>query len=176
MTFLPVPTGQRKLLIAIGLVGLAVTTWLLLRTDLRALASSLDQIAALRSVGLLVGATLANLGLRFVRFQYFLRRAELRRPERDSLRVLGSLGFGFIPLLAGEIAFKAAALGQGNRRSMRSGALVAIHERVCDVAALSAIAALDPWLRSGGSARDVLELGLWLPPLLFLVPAVRCAP
>jgi len=51
---------------------------------------------------------------------------------------------------------------------------VAISERLCDVAALSAIAALHPWLRAGG-ARSALEWGLWLPPILFLIPAVRRA-
>ncbi len=168
--------AYRRLLVAGAAFGFAATTLLLLRADFGEAAASLRRIAHPAALAILVGATLGNLGLRFVRWQYLLRRADLRCPTRDSALIyLASLGLGFVPLFAGEIAFKGAMLGRAGPGAARRASTVAIYERVCDVASLSAIAALFPLL-APASAGSALRW-LWaLPVALFAwTPGRRAA-
>lgn len=168
------PPAYRVLLIGGAGCGFVATTWLLLRADLGEARELIGRVVQPASVALLVGATLVNLGLRFVRWQYLLRRAGVRSPTRESALVfLASLGLGFVPLCAGEIAFKGALLGRAGPGAARRASTVAVYERVCDIAALSAVAALLPLLAPGvGSAPH----WLWaLPAVLFAWPPGRRA-
>ena len=170
--FLLGPT-YRKLLLVGAALGFAATTLLLLRSGFVEAAGSLRRVAHPAVIGLLVSATIGNLALRFVRWQYLLRRAGLRYPTRESLLVyLASLGLGFVPLFVGEIAFKTAVLGRGNPSAARRASTVAIYERVCDVASLSALAALYPLF---SPPRSVAWALFALPAALFAWPRGRLA-
>jgi len=112
---------------------------------------------------LLAGATVVNVGLRFIRWQYFLRRCGIRRPTRSSLWIyLAAFGVSFVPLFAGEIALKGYLIGAGDRRDEHIGWTVGLYERVCDLVALSALAAV-----AGLSGYGGLGGRLWWA---FLVP------
>lgn len=161
------PPAYRWLLIAALAVGIGVTSWIAGRGE-----SGIDVVALRKLMHpevllLLLGATAANLGLRFVRWQFLLRRAGLRRPTRESLRVfLASLGFGFVPLCAGEIAAKGILIAEGDRLAERRAFTVALYERLCDLVAISAIALIGALLIPG-EAGPVRFL-LFLPaPLVF---------
>ncbi|MBI1816105.1 MAG: methyltransferase domain-containing protein [Deltaproteobacteria bacterium] len=167
-------SAYRRLLGVALVVGLTVTVAIayyggLGLGHLGLWATSLAPLLRIETVVLVGGATLVNLGLRFLRWQYLLRRSGIRCPTRDSLLIyIASLGLLFVPLCAGEIALKGYLIGGGDRARARAGWTVALYERVCDVVALCALAAL-----LGFSAhRGGLVMRFWW---VFLVPPVAFA-
>jgi SAM-dependent methyltransferase len=172
-------SAYRRLLGVALVVGLTVTVVIayyggLGLGGLGLTRASLAPLLQVETVVLVGGATLVNLGLRFLRWQYLLRRSGIRCPTRDSLLIyIASLGLLFVPLCAGEIALKGYLIGGGDRARERAGWTVALYERVCDVVALCALAAL-----LGFSAhRGGLVVRFWwiflLPPLAFATVAGR---
>jgi len=107
-------------------------------------------LGALRGLGrarpgflaLLAALTLVHLGLRFVRWQFLLRRAELRLPERRSLSIyLASLAGTATPAYLGE-ALRAVFARRAFGAPVRVTLAVLVLERVLDAAALLAVGAL----------------------------------
>jgi SAM-dependent methyltransferase len=162
------PPQYRRLLGLTLLVGLGVTALALYLGGPRSMTESLRRLLRLDVVVLLVGATVTNVGLRFVRWQYFLRRVEVRRPIRDSLLIyLAALGVSFVPLFAGEVALKGYLIGGGDRRDQSAAWTVGLYERLCDVVVLCMLAALlGVWSAGGGVVGRFWWLFL-LPPMVF---------
>lgn len=167
------PRRLRRLLVVAATAGFLATSWLLATAGSGA-AASLERLANPSVVGFLLAATSGNVALRFVRWQYFLRRAGLRTSTRHSLRIfLGALGLGFVPLFAGEIAYKGAALSGGDRSTGALASTIAVYERLCDLVILSSFAALYPLATS---APDGIGWIVFLvPPLVFAIPPARHA-
>lgn len=161
--------AYRRLLAVSLLLGVGVTAFLVSHGDARNTAASLGRLLRVDVVVLLVGATATNVGLRFIRWQYFLRRVGVRRPIRESLLIyLAASGVSFVPLFAGEIALKGYLIGKGDRRDQSAAWTVGLYERLCDVVVLCLLASL---------------LGLWIGRAsvvsrfwwVFLVPPVGFA-
>lgn len=131
--------------VAAAAVGLAVTAYGLLEIGLAVDAPSLAVLAVVPVVAL---ATCANLLLRFVRWQYLLRRLEVRLPALPSLGgFAGSFAFLPIPLYLGQmVARTRLGLRPGVQQSV--GLFVFLWERTLDLWVLSflALAALRPAL------------------------------
>jgi SAM-dependent methyltransferase len=163
------PAAYRRLLVASVLLGLAVTLLVVYLGELRGIADSLRRLLRFDVVLLMAGATVTNVGLRFVRWQYFLRRVGVRRPIRESLLIyLAALGVSFVPLFAAEIALKGYLIGRGNRRDQSAAWTVGLYERLCDVVVLCLLASLlGVWAGRG----SVVGRFWWV----FLVPAVTFA-
>ncbi len=158
----------RGLLGASVVVGTCVTALIIWFTNASVTAGSVRLLLRSEPALLLGGATLINLAFRFVRWQYFLRRVAIRRSTRESLLIyLAALGVSFVPLFAGEIALKGHFIGAGDQRAQRTGWTVALYERLCDVVAISLLAALVGLSPRRGSVAG----GLWwlflLPPAAF---------
>src|SRR5262249_33194850 len=109
------PPGYRRLLGVSLFVGFCVTALVVYLGGARSTTHSLRRVLGFDVVLLMVGATATNVGLRFVRWQYLLRRVGVRRPIRESLLIyLAALGVSFVPLFAGEVALKGYLIGGGN--------------------------------------------------------------
>jgi SAM-dependent methyltransferase len=167
------PPTYRWLLVGALSIGLAVTAWIAASGSSGIDLMVLRRLMRPEVILLLVAATGANLGLRFIRWQFLLRRAGLRRPTRESLRVfLAALSFGFVPLCAGEIAAKGLLIAQGDRLVERRAFTVGLYERLCDVVAISSIGLIGVLLIPG--EERALNLLILLPaPLLFLTSRGR---
>ena len=125
-------TGLNVLLLAAGLVVAAL--WLRATGGMQAFAA----LSELRwwGIPLLVGASTASIGMRFVRWQYLLRRADVRIPARRSLSIyLASLMGIATPGYVGEIV-RGVFLKRGFGVPLRSTVSVIVFERLLDVAAL----------------------------------------
>lgn len=126
---------------AVLAVGFGVTTWAVLSGN-----RSLHGVARPSVLGasmLVSAATIVALGIRFLRWQYLLRRLDVRLPAPESLGAFaGSFAFLPVPLLLGQLVARVrlSAPVAGER-----GALVlfaAVWERVLDAWALVVVAAL----------------------------------
>lgn len=127
-----------------GIVGLAATVYALLRADPTLRYPTPAALAAGLPV---VVATIANLLLRFVRWQYVLRRLEVRVPTIPSLGAfVGSFAFLPVPLYLGQVVAR-GRLTPGVPARQRAHLVVAFAwERLLDVWALAVLAtpALSP--------------------------------
>jgi len=114
---------------------------------------------------LVAAATIANLGLRFLRWQFLLRRARVRLATMPALAAfVGSFTFVPVPLYLGQLYSRAWLLPLPPRE--RGAVLLAfVWEQATNVVALLLLTL--PVL--GGAARAVACAGL----LLLLVPRVR---
>jgi len=159
----------RRLLLALVILGLAATTAIFAFANVPVgpiLSSLINDPILLVFLG---AAAIANLGLRFLRWQYLLRRQAIRRPTRESLTIfLAGLGLGFVPLFAGEIALKGYLIGRGNRADERIAWTVALYERICDLIALCILAAPIVLLPGGKTLAGPVWWIFLIPPLLFL--------
>jgi SAM-dependent methyltransferase len=138
---------QRLLRVTFG-VGLVLTVAIIGYTGGQVPGTALRALARVDLLLLLFGATVINLGVRFVRWQFLLRRAEVRRGIRETLAIyLAALGVSFVPLFAAEIALKGLLVGGSDREVQARGWTVALYDRLCDVVALSlcALAAAVSW-------------------------------
>lgn len=159
----PVPTYRRLLLACVAL-GLGVTVTVAVSRGAGIEPASLRLVLRPEIVALLGGATLVSVAVRFLRWQYLLRRCGIRQPTRDSLRIyVASLGLAFVPLFAGEIGLRGYLVGAGDRDVERTAWTIALYERVCDLVALCLLAALLGWAPVTGS---VVARAWWL----FLIP------
>lgn len=148
--------------------GVATSVWLA-SSDPAALRSSLAE-SRWWLLPALPALTLANLLLRFLRWAFFLRRIRTYVPLRDNLRIFLA-GFSMIltPLYLGEAA-KALWLRRRTGAPLRQPLAVVVSERVFDMIALAAIAAVAAGLRP----LPVLVALLGLPTLgHLLAPRIR---
>src|SRR5262245_60056674 len=135
--------AYQRLLAASVVVGLCATAIIVYLAGVRLTASSLRDVLGIENVLLLAGATCANVGLRFIRWHYLLRRVGVRRPTREILLIyLAGLGVSFVPLFAGEIALKGYLIGRGQRSDQTAAWTAALYERLCDVVVLCFLASL----------------------------------
>ncbi len=133
--------ARRLSRISVGLVLLGVgisVAWIYFAGGPRSL-SALRRIDPL-FLAPLVGITAVHLALRFVRWQFLLRRADVRIPARPSLSIyLASLAGSATPAYVGEVircAFARRRFGAPVKVTLA----VLVLERLLDVAALGAIA------------------------------------
>lgn len=134
------------------------------------LATTLRQ-AQLPHIGAMLGITAAWLMLRFLRWQFLLRRVGVRLPIRPTLAsYIAALPGTATPAYVGEVA-RAVFLRRRFKTPLRPVLLVLVLERLYDVAALSVLAAA----RGGGGGRQLSVIFLALSLLLaaLLVPIAR---
>jgi SAM-dependent methyltransferase/uncharacterized membrane protein YbhN (UPF0104 family) len=136
--------ARRRLLLltlALGAVGAAIASgWLLASGG----AAAFRPLGRARPIWLmaLLGATLGQLGLRFLGWQFLLRRAEVRIPERRSLGIyLASLPGMATPAYVGE-ALRAVFARRAFGVPVRTTLAVLVLARLLDVASLLAVGAL----------------------------------
>jgi uncharacterized membrane protein YbhN (UPF0104 family) len=132
--------------------GLLVMLLLALFADLGATAASLRTIDPLW-LPLLIAFSLANYLTRFGRWEFFLRRLDLRLGRADSLGVfLGGFTFSVTPGKLGEV-FKSVLLRHIKGSPVARTAPVVLAERLMDLGGLLLLAALGVWSgREGGLA------------------------
>jgi len=108
---------------------------------------------------------LVNIALRFSRWQFLLRKADIRLPARTSLTLyIATLGLIITPLYVGEL-FKPYMVKKLYSVQMRRTLTVVILERYFDVLALFTLGLLDP--------AGLGHLGYWV--LLAAAPGVAAA-
>jgi ubiquinone/menaquinone biosynthesis C-methylase UbiE/uncharacterized membrane protein YbhN (UPF0104 family) len=117
--------------------------------------------------------TVLSVGVRALRWAFFLRRAEVRIPIRDaSIGYFAGLSLLFAPLLVGEIVVR--ALVQRTRGAVPIGttAVVNVWERLFDLAALTLIASALGVAAGTGSGWPLAGLAV---AAAFALPACRRA-
>jgi ubiquinone/menaquinone biosynthesis C-methylase UbiE/uncharacterized membrane protein YbhN (UPF0104 family) len=120
---------------AVGGVSTALWVAHASTSDLVSQARAFNWLLALPAVGL----TCANLVCRFLRWQFLLRRAGIRLPIRESLRVyIAGLAMLLTPAYAGE-GLKVALVGVSGRGSYLRTTGVVVAERLFDAVALALI-------------------------------------
>jgi len=133
-------------LVGTVVVGLVATGFALLRTDPSLRYPGPAVLAAGIPVAL---STIANLLLRFVRWQHLLRRLEVRLPTIPSLGAfIGSFAFLPVPLYLGQLVARARIVPGVDARQRSSLVLAFAWERVLDVWALTVLATAalaPPW-------------------------------
>ena len=106
-----------------------------------------------RLTPVVIALVLFNIGLRFSRWQFLLRKAEIRVPTRSSLTLyLATLALVITPLYAGEL-FKPLVLKHRHDVQFRRTLAVVIMERYFDLLALLTLGLLDP--------RGLCDVGYW---------------
>lgn len=143
-------------------VGIAATLLILVRAE-----PTVHLRAAVVSVGLLAAlATAGNLFVRFLRWQFLLRRLDLRLPTIPSLGAFaGSFAFLPVPLYLGQLVARARLLGQISESQRTLIILAFLWERALDVWALAVLSFfIIPWV-AGFALIGGVVLGL--------VPAFR---
>src|SRR3990172_8307039 len=137
---MPVPRFVRRLVVAAALGG-AVTVALALSANLPA---TLDALGRFRwSLGpVVVGATLVNYALRFLKWDFYLRRLAVPLPRRQSLLVfLAGFTMSITPGKVGEL-LKAFLVRDLVGTELSRTASVVMAERLTDVAGLVILSAL----------------------------------
>lgn len=145
-------------LVSAGLVALGVAVsvaWVYATGG----ADSLRGLVRVRPalVAPLLAITLMHVAVRFVRWQYLLRRADVRVPARASLSIyLASLAGAATPAYVGE-AVRAVFLRRAFGTPARTTLTVLVEERFLDVVALGlvGVATADAWGLRGGLAAIV---------------------
>ena len=157
----PTSATRRRTVLSLVLVVILVGyTWGFLSDGSDFLAA----IAACNPVWLILMAALAStfFGIRFIRWQYLLRRAAVRLPARGSLAIyLASLVGMVSPAYVGELS-RSLFVRARFATPIRVTATVLFVERLLDVAALGLVGALatsQPWLR----AAMLLLVGATIP-------------
>jgi hypothetical protein len=116
-------------------VGGIVTAVILSRTDALAVVRDRPGVALL-AFGVVIAATVANLGVRWLRWHAICRAVGVSLPSRPSLRFwLASVPASLTPLAVGELV-RSVVLGRGSPRAGRAVAVVWGLERGSDVFAL----------------------------------------
>jgi uncharacterized membrane protein YbhN (UPF0104 family) len=124
------------LALVVGLSGLL--TVLLARQDLRQAWTQFDA----RYVWPVLGLTLLNYGLRFLKWQWMLRTVELRIPAADSARIyFACFSMTVTPFRLGEL-YKLIFLKRLHAAPLRRTTPVLLLERATDVVAVLSLAAL----------------------------------
>lgn len=123
---------------------------------------------------LVVGLVLLNLGLRFSRWQFLLRKADIRIPTRSSLSIyLGALALIITPLYVGEL-FKPMMLKDRHGVQFRRTLTIVILERYFDLLALVTLTLLDPRGLAAAGYWAWLAVGIGLPvAAAAVVPRLR---
>src|SRR3990170_2623537 len=137
---MPVPRFVRRLVVAAALGG-AVTVALALSANLPA---TLDALGRFRwSLGpVVVGATLVNYALRFLKWDFYLRRLAVPLPRRQSLLVfLAGFTMSITPGKVGEV-LKAFLVRDLVGTELSRTASVVMAERLTDIAGLVILSAL----------------------------------
>lgn len=113
----------------------------------------------LRALGLVVAATIGNVGIRWIRWRYLCRKTGIRSGARESLLVfLATLPAVLSPFYLGELA-RIPMLGPWSR-GWRPLARVFLAERGADAIALLSLVAVSRW---------GLEAAVWIGSLCWLV-------
>ncbi len=88
-------------------IGSVATIALLREAGMRAIGQVVWSQRAVAILGILLLSTAANLGIRFLRWQYLLRASGVVVPTRPSLRIyLSAFALLLTPLYLGEILYK----------------------------------------------------------------------
>ena len=123
------------------LLGIIVFAVLVLLGDYKDMYSSLQMIDPTILV-VILGLTLLNYALRFLKWGYYLRILDIKLPLKTSLIIfLSGLSMAITPGKVGEI-FKAQMLKETNGIERRRTVVVVFAERLTDVIALSLLSLL----------------------------------
>jgi SAM-dependent methyltransferase len=123
---------------ALLLLGAGVAALWIYASGGKNLLETLGRVSPLR-LPVLVALTLSCLGLRFVRWQYLLRRAGVRLPERESLVIyLASLIGIATPAYVGEL-LRSVLVRRRFGVPIAKSAYVILNERLADVCALAVL-------------------------------------